>query len=91
MQSVWTTHIKDAKDKENFQNSVIGAKRVLDRLKSIIESQSDTIERSKLSLKSFDSPNWAEKRAFKDGMQSAYQVVKEIIDLDQQQLPTEKE
>jgi hypothetical protein len=84
MWTKWTDHLNDPVEKENFQNSIRGAKRVLDRIKAICDEEENTLDRTEMDAKSFDNPNWAYKQAFKNGYRKGLQVTKTLVDLDHQ-------
>lgn len=84
MYTDWTRHLKDTKDKEDFEQHLLSSKRILDRLKALIAERELSVEASERSLAQFDKPNWAEKQAFKNGFMSCMQIVKTLIDLDKQ-------
>src|ERR1043165_1646489 len=80
----WTKNLKTDEEKQLFENRVIGSKDVLERLTQLIEERTDSIDAQTTTLKSFDSPNWANRRAFMDGFKSCAKIITKLIDLDQQ-------
>jgi len=80
----WTRHISDPKEKEAFEQSILGSKRVLERLMELMDERELSIDVSERGLKQFDNPNWAYKQAFNNGFKSCLGIVKTLIDLDQQ-------
>lgn len=87
----WTKHIQDEKEKVDFQNSIWGSKRVLDRLKVLIEMEESAIENTERDIKSYDSASWSHKQAHKNGLRQGLSIIKQMVDLDKQQPPKEKE
>lgn len=87
----WTKHLTDEEDKNKFRDSVYGSKRVLERLKALIDLEVESIDQTERDIKAYDNPNWANKQAFKNGQRSAYYILKQMVDLDKQQPPKEKE
>ena len=85
MYTIWTKHLIDDQ-KELFKNQVVGAKEVLERLRSILREEELQIERSELDVKCFEDPNWPYKQAYKNGQRSALQMMIKLIDLDQQEI-----
>ena len=81
----WTSHIKDPNEKFDFEKSIFGSRRILDRLRQLLKEEENSLEASELSVASFDSPNWAYKQAYKNGYRSCLNVLKKLIDLDQQE------
>lgn len=80
----WTRHLKDDKEKTRFQNQVIAAKPVLERLMSLIDEKEAALNRSEFDPKSFDSPSWAYHQAFKNGVRATNYGLRKLIDLDNQ-------
>lgn len=85
MISAWTKHIKDEAQKEQFKNTILGSKPVLNRLHELlkeIEDDQDSIERNP---KMYDSPNWDYRQAHLNGYKQALSTIKRIITLDQEE------
>lgn len=80
----WTSHIENEQDKKDFTNEVYRARRVLARLKSMLDIREYTVDKSELTVKDFDVPNWAEKQAFRNGVRSGLNIAMNYIDLDKQ-------
>lgn len=87
----WTSHIKDNKEKEQFQQSVYGSKRVLDRLKGIIDELEKGVDRTEKDAHIYENPSWAYLQAHWNGYKAALTAILKIVDLDQQQIPKEKQ
>lgn len=75
----WTKHIKDPEDKSRFEESVRGSKTALDRLLQIIKDQESALDRSETSIKVYDTPNWAERQAHKNGNREAFAYLETLI------------
>ncbi len=84
MLSIWTKHLKDPKNKEDFEREIVGCSRVLQRLSEIITEMEKESDRSELDIKSYDNPNWSHRAAHKIGSRAALTKVKDLINLDQQ-------
>lgn len=84
MFDIWTANLQTDEEKENFKNSLRGAKPVLNRLAEILEMKETELDRSMKSLKQYQSPNWVAETAHKNGYASALSNMKELISLDQQ-------
>jgi hypothetical protein len=80
----WTKHLKNEEEKTRFESSVMGAKQVLDRQKDLLDEYERSLDRSEVDIRTYDTPNWAEKQAHKNGYRSCLAKIKELIDLDQQ-------
>lgn len=85
MYTKWTSHIKDPEVKKHFEGQVVSAKDVLDRVHTLLREEEHALERSEVDIKSFDSPNWAYKQAYKNGYRASLGFVTKLIDLDQQE------
>lgn len=86
MKTVWTKNLKTEEEVERFNNSLVGSADVLDRLGDLLTEKEVELNRSLLSLKSFQSPNWALETAYKNGYAAAILAIKELINLDQQRV-----
>lgn len=84
MYTEWTKHLKTPEEKAQFVDSLIGSKRVLDRLSQLLEEHEQTLERSETSLTAYDLPNWDYRQAHKNGYRAHLNAVKKLINLDQQ-------
>jgi hypothetical protein len=84
MYTKWTQHLKDKEEKEDFEKHVWSAKPVLDRLMQLLTNSIDGIEKSEISLKNYDLPNWDYRQADYNGYKRALMEIKTLIDLDQQ-------
>ena len=87
MYTVWTKHLEDIEEKQKFEKYVLGSKRLLNRLKDILQEQEDALDIGEISPKNYDSPSWAYKQAHSNGYRQCLNVLKKLVDLDQQ-LPT---
>lgn len=90
MYTMWTKHIEDTEEKKRFEKYVLGSKRLLNRLKDILQEQEDALNVGEMSPKNYDSPSWAYKQAHSNGYRQCLNVLKKLVDLDQQ-LPTMEE
>lgn len=84
MYIAWTKHITDDKEKEEFRKDVIASKRVLDRLKAIIDESEQDLGRSEINPKNYEIPNWDYRQAHNNGYRASLYHIKKLIDLDQQ-------
>ena len=82
MISDWTKNLKTDEEKQRFENTVLSAKPVLNRLREIVDEKEAALDRDEASIKSFDTPNWAYKQAFKNGIRHANSGFKTLINLD---------
>lgn len=84
---MWTKHLEDLNEKAEFEKTVLGSKRVLNRLKDILNEQEEALNINEVSPKNYEIPNWDYKQAHSNGYRQCLNVLKKLIDLDQQ-LPT---
>jgi hypothetical protein len=81
----WTKHLRDEKEKLNFQRTVRSAIQVLDRVRDIFKAKVDSLERLELSPKSFETKNWELRQAYNLGYRACAQDLYTLVDLDQKQ------
>lgn len=91
MYSAWTQHITDNKEKEDFRNSVLGAKRVLERLKALMQMDLEALNLKEVNTESYEIPNWDYKQAHTNGNKACLYKYLKLIDLDQQNRTETKE
>lgn len=84
MYTKWTSHISSDKDKELFQNRVLGSKDVLDRILDILHEDLKSLETIETSLSSLDQPNWALRQAYITGDKNRLKTIIKLVDLNQQ-------
>jgi hypothetical protein len=84
MLSVWTKHLKTAEEKQKFADYLKNSKQLLDRLDQIIDGIDAGLERSEISPKAFENPNWAYLQAYQNGYRGAIQHLKTAISIDQE-------
>lgn len=84
MITAWTKNIKDPVEKDRFVLSIQGSKPILDRLKELLKEDEIGLDRSETDIKTFDTPGWDYKQAYKNGYRKCLQMTNELIDLDQQ-------
>jgi hypothetical protein len=92
MYQQWTSHLTTDKEKEQFEKNVYGAKKVLNRLKALLDDEEKALDTVELDNKNYAIANWAFLQADIVGAKRIIKKLKKLIDLDQQQFPTmEKE
>jgi hypothetical protein len=82
----WTKHLSNEEDKNTFINQIKGSRPVLERLRDLVEEQIVDTDRSELSEKQFENPNWPYFQAYKNGFRSAMSILHRLVDLDNQKL-----
>ncbi len=83
MFSVWTKHLKE-EEKEGFQKRVLGAKKVLERLKELLSEDYQGLDRIETDSRVFDKPNWDYRQAYANGYKACLKQYIKLVDLDQQ-------
>jgi hypothetical protein len=84
MLTEWTKNLSTPTDKEYFQNRILGAKDVLDRLIVLINEKEQTLDRSEMSIEVYNTPCWENRQAHKNGNREAFHWLRKLINLDQQ-------
>lgn len=84
MLTVWTKNLKTEAERENFNNQLLGARPVLERLGELLDEKEKELDRSERSQKAYENPNWAYLQAHRNGCAGMLQSIKELINLDQQ-------
>ncbi len=84
MISAWTKHLKEQAEKDRFSNEILGSKRVLERLTTLLDELKDEADNSELDVKNYDVSNWAYLQADRNGYKRALKIIKRIIDLTDQ-------
>lgn len=85
MYTRWTAHLSDKSEKEEFQNYIRSSKTLLNRLRDILAEEDQRLSRSELSEKQYDTVNWTYLQAHKNGFRQALSLIKQLVDLDQQE------
>lgn len=80
MKSVWFQDLK-GQEAEDFKKSVLGSKKVLDKLSKIVYTMIKDGEKSVTN--DYDSPAWAFKQADAIGYKRALQRVIEVLTVDE--------
>lgn len=82
MIGAWTSHLKDQTTKDNFEDQIRRSQEVLERLDALLKQELAQQEATELTVKAFDTPNWAERQAFYNGYRAALNTVTKIINID---------
>jgi len=91
MYDLWTRHLNNEKDKEDFRKVVQGSKPALKRIKELLDQEEKALDQTELDPKVFDTPNWAYKQAFKNGFRKGLNITQKLVDLDQQETKQQNE
>ena len=84
MITAWTKHCKNEEEANSFKESLKRVKWVLDHIKTLVNT--DGIEASEISPKSYDNPNWAYRQAHANGYKQAVKDFHKLLTLDQDEL-----
>ena len=84
MYTRWTQHLQTEEEKESFRKEIYSAKKVLERLNTIVEEDKESLDRSEMDQRVYDLPNWSERQAHKNGNRQYMQAIQLLVDLDQQ-------
>jgi hypothetical protein len=57
MYTVWTKNLQTQEEKDNFNNMLLSARPVLERLTQILDEKERDLTISERSLKSYENPN----------------------------------
>lgn len=90
MYTEWTKHVSDPDEKAKFEQSILSAKEVLDRVKTILNEKLNTLDRSETDIGIYDTPNWAERQAHKNGQRSSLMFLLQLVNLDQQETANDR-
>jgi hypothetical protein len=86
MYSEWTKHLQDPEGKVKFEQQIHSAKDVLDRQKVLLEEKLNTLDRSEVDINVYNTPNWAERQAHKNGQRSSLMYLLQLVDLSKQDI-----
>jgi hypothetical protein len=85
MYTVWTEHLTEKEDKENFQKGLHNCEWVLERLDEILKQKEEALETNEVNPSAYDSPSWAYKQAHSNGFKHCLKIVRKLITLDQKE------
>lgn len=83
MKTQWIQHCKSDAEKEDYTNSLMRAKWVLDDLSKLVQSNLNSRETAEISPKTYESPNWGYMQAHNNGYKQALKDFLNLINLDQ--------
>ena len=76
----WTSHIKDAQQKKDFESYVRNSSSVLERLTEIISVKVDSLDCPAFDS-DYEEAAWAYKQADRNGQLRAYLEILKLTDL----------
>lgn len=77
----WTSNLS-LEDKEDFQREVMSSRSVLRRLTEILKDEENGLDRSEMDVRVFNTPNWENIQAFKNGYRSCLSTISKFIDIE---------
>jgi len=86
MYTKWTSHLKTEDEKKRFENSVVGSRLVLERLRDLVDEGLKILEDRETR---FERPNWAYEEASIIGERKALKDMRKLINLDEQVIKNE--
>lgn len=85
MLTKWTSHIKDQEEKKRFENSILGSKKVLERLKNITDELELDLNSAEINPKNYEIPNWDYRQAHNNGFRQCLSVYKKLLLIEEDQ------
>lgn len=82
MNSIWTRHLTDEKDKENFEKQIRNSRAVLERLEQLVDERFKVIDSIETGLEVYKQPGWEGLLAHYNGAKSDLKWFKKLITLD---------
>lgn len=74
----WTAGMTP-EQKENFERVLLNNSLLTDRINLILDQWENEIDRSELTIKDFDTPNWKYKQVFRNGDRSRIRKLKDLF------------
>lgn len=78
LDSRWVRHL-EPDQAEKFKQALVNDTLVLGRLSAILAEMEAAIDRSDVSEKDFDNPNWQYRIAFRNGQRNQLQQIKTLL------------
>ena len=85
MLTKWTSHLKDLEEKQRFESSILGSKRVLERLNDIVGELELELNSAEVNPKNYEIPNWDYRQAHNNGFRQCLNVMKKLLKLEEDQ------
>lgn len=82
MDSRWLSHLKSREEKDKFKQYLYANQDILNALKRILKDDLNTTIRSRRSLKSYATQNWAAYQADRIATERTLQSVITLLNLD---------
>lgn len=82
MHPLWTGHIKDKDEAEDFKKYIRNSSPILDRLSEIIEEKMKAARKEAHDKEGYESPAWAFKQADLIGFERGLIEVQKLLSLE---------
>ena len=83
IQSLWLSHLKDSKEREEYKNKLLASRFLLDKLHEIVYNIVKMETRP--STKDYDSPSWAYLQAHQNGRLEAFEEILKLLSISDQE------
>lgn len=74
--TAWTKHLKDQKERKDFEAYVLNSRSLFDVLAKILDEEIDRLE---CPVPDYDNPSWAYKQADRHGALRSLNLIKKLI------------
>lgn len=81
----WTSHLKDEVEKERFKSSILGSKKVLERLMDMVNEIEEEMNSVEVSPKNYEIPNWDYRQAHYNGFRQCLHQLRKILTIEEDQ------
>lgn len=82
MYSIWTKHLRDQQDKDQYTKSLRNSKWILEDLDKILVSMKDELDTSETNPKTYDIPNWDYRQAHNNGYRQCLNLIRKLITIE---------
>lgn len=82
MLTKWTSHLQNAKEKEDFEKEVRSSRKALDRLKTVIDEYERELNSTETTVDQYDTPSWDYRQADNNGYRRCLNKIRRLVDLD---------
>lgn len=79
MYSIWTKHLRDQQDKDQYTKSLRNSKWILEDLDKILVSMKDELDTLETNPKTYDIPNWDYRQAHNNGYRQCLNLIRKLI------------
>lgn len=76
---IWTKHLRNDKDRQDFNTILENSSLVLNRLKDILMEEIEVLDRQEGTIDDFKDPAWTHKQAFRNGDRARLRKVLDLI------------